>query len=53
MASLRKWLLAGLLVIVPLAITVWVVQWILATLDQTLLILPGAWRPDSSRSPRR
>jgi uncharacterized membrane protein len=46
MAAFRKWLLAGLLVIVPVAITVWVLQWILSTLDQTLLILPAAWRPD-------
>lgn len=46
MAAFRKWLLAGLLVIVPVAITVWVLQWIIGTLDQTLLILPEAWRPD-------
>jgi uncharacterized membrane protein len=46
MAAIRKWLLSGLLVIVPVAITVWVLQWIIGTLDQTLLILPGAWRPD-------
>ena len=46
MGPLRKWLLAGLLVIVPVAITVWVLQWIVSTLDQTLLILPQAWHPD-------
>jgi uncharacterized membrane protein len=46
MAALRKWLLAGLLVIVPVAITIWVLQWIIGTLDQTLLILPDAWQPD-------
>ena len=46
MAALRKWLFAGLLVIVPVAITVWVLQWIIGTLDQTLLILPAAWHPD-------
>jgi uncharacterized membrane protein len=46
MASLRKWLFAGLLVIVPVAITIWVLQWIIGTLDQTLLILPQAWHPD-------
>lgn len=44
MASVRKWILSGLLVIVPLAITVWVLQWVLSTLDQTLLILPKSWR---------
>jgi uncharacterized membrane protein len=46
MAALRKWLLAGLLVIVPVAITVAVLRWIIGTLDQTLLILPEAWQPD-------
>ncbi|TFZ03911.1 DUF502 domain-containing protein [Ramlibacter humi] len=46
MAALRRWLFAGLLVIAPLAITLWVLQWIVNTLDQTLLILPGAWQPE-------
>ena len=46
MAALRKWLFAGLLVIVPVAITAWVLQWVIGTLDQTLLILPEAWQPD-------
>ena len=46
MGALRKWLLAGLLVIVPVVITAWVLEWIISTLDQTLLILPGSWRPD-------
>ena len=46
MNSIRRWLLAGLLVLVPLAITLWVLDWIVGTLDQTLLILPMAWHPD-------
>ena len=46
MHAVRKWLLAGLLVIVPVAITVAVLRWIIETLDQTLLILPAAWQPD-------
>ena len=46
MASIRKWLLAGLLVVAPLAITVWVLEWIISTLDKTLLILPAGWHPD-------
>lgn len=46
MSALRKWLVAGLLVIVPVAITVSVLQWIVGTLDRTLLILPEAWQPD-------
>jgi uncharacterized membrane protein len=39
-------LLAGLLVLVPLIITVWVLNWVVSTLDQTLQILPAAWQPD-------
>ena len=46
MSAIRKWLLAGLLVIVPVAITIAVLQWIIGTLDQTLLILPLEWHPD-------
>lgn len=46
MVALRRWLFAGLLVIAPLAVTLWVLQWIVGTLDQTLLILPVAWQPD-------
>ena len=46
MSSIRRWLLAGLLVLVPLAITLAVLNWIVATLDQTLQILPVAWHPD-------
>ena len=47
MASIRKWLLTGLLVIVPGVITVWVLNWIVGTLDQTLQILPNSWQPDA------
>ena len=46
MPSLRKWLLAGLLVLVPLIITLWVLDWVVGTLDQTLHILPQSWQPD-------
>ena len=46
MSAFRNWLVAGLLVIVPVAITLAVLQWIIGTLDQTLLILPERWQPD-------
>ena len=46
MPSLRKWLLSGLLVLVPLIITLWVLDWVVGTLDQTLRILPTHWHPD-------
>jgi uncharacterized membrane protein len=46
MVKLRKWLFSGLLVLAPLGITVWVLQWVISTLDQTLRILPKSWQPD-------
>ncbi len=46
MPSLRKWLFSGLLVLVPLIITLWVLEWVVSTLDQTLRILPMSWQPD-------
>ena len=46
MAAIRKWLLAGLLVLVPLIITLGVIDWVVSTLDKTLNILPSAWHPD-------
>jgi len=44
MLALRKWLLSGLLVIVPLVITLGVLNWIIGTLDQTLWLLPEEWQ---------
>jgi uncharacterized membrane protein len=44
MHALRKWLLSGLLVIVPLVITLGVLNWIIGTLDQTLWLLPEQWQ---------
>lgn len=46
MAKIRKWLFSGLLVLVPLIITLWVLEWVVSTLDLTLRILPEAWHPD-------
>jgi uncharacterized membrane protein len=46
MAQFRKWLFAGLLVLVPLIITLWVLDWVITTLDETLRILPMEWQPD-------
>ncbi len=46
MAAFRKWLLAGLLVLLPLVVTFWVLDWVVSSLDRTLNILPAAWHPD-------
>ncbi|MDP2759155.1 MAG: DUF502 domain-containing protein [Sideroxyarcus sp.] len=44
---MKKYLLTGLLVLVPLAITLWVLSFIIGILDQSLLLLPTAWHPDN------
>jgi uncharacterized membrane protein len=44
---MKKYLLTGLLVWVPLGITLWVLQLTISTMDQTLLLLPENWRPDA------
>jgi uncharacterized membrane protein len=43
----KKYLLTGLLVWVPLGITAWVLKVTIGTMDQSLLILPVQWRPDT------
>ena len=41
---MKKYLLTGLLVWVPLGITFWVLELTISTMDQSLLLLPEAWR---------
>jgi uncharacterized membrane protein len=43
----RKYLITGLLIWIPLVITLWVLKLIVDTLDQTLLLLPEHWRTES------
>jgi uncharacterized membrane protein len=43
---LRKYLITGLLIWIPLVITIWVLKLIVETLDQTLLLLPEEWRTE-------
>jgi uncharacterized membrane protein len=44
---MKRYLIAGLLVWVPLGITIWVLHFLLSTLDQTLLLVPESWRPEA------
>jgi uncharacterized membrane protein len=44
---MKKYLITGLLVWVPLGITIWVLNLTIGTMDQTLLLLPEQWRPDN------
>ena len=43
---MKKYFITGLLVWVPLGITLWVLNLTIGTMDQTLLLLPEDWRPD-------
>jgi len=43
---MKRILIAGLLVWAPLGITLWVLHFLVSTLDQTLGLLPEAWQPD-------
>jgi uncharacterized membrane protein len=43
---MRKYFITGLLILVPLAITLWVLNLIIGTMDQSLLLLPEKWRPE-------
>src|SRR4051812_27128154 len=42
---MRKYFVTGLLILVPLVITLWVLNLIVGTMDKSLLLLPVAWRP--------
>jgi len=43
---LRRYLVAGLLIWLPLAITLWVIDFIVTTMDRTLTVLPASLHPD-------
>ena len=42
---MRKYLVTGLLIWVPLVITLWVLNLIVTTMDQSLQLLPVQWHP--------
>jgi uncharacterized membrane protein len=43
----RKYFITGLLIWIPLVITIWVLKLVVDTLDQSLLLLPPQWRTES------
>jgi uncharacterized membrane protein len=43
---MKRYLVAGLLVWVPLGITLWVLHTLIGALDQTMLVLPESLRPE-------
>ena len=44
---MRRYIIAGLLVWVPLGITIWVLHFLITTLDQVLLLVPASVRPEA------
>ena len=44
---MKKNFITGLLVLVPLFITVWVLKTLVGVMDQSLLLLPMEWRPEA------
>ena len=47
---MKKYLITGLLVWIPLAITLWVLHLIVTTMDQTLTLLPQVFLPEFTRN---
>jgi uncharacterized membrane protein len=43
----KRYFVTGLLIWVPLGITLWVLNLLIGTMDQSLLLLPESWRPES------
>jgi len=46
-AKLRKYIITGLLIWVPLGITIFVIKLLVSLMDQTILLLPTGWRPEA------
>lgn len=44
---MKKYLITGLLIWIPLVITLWVLKLIVDVLDQSLLLLPVAWQTEN------
>jgi uncharacterized membrane protein len=45
--GLRRYLVAGVLVWLPILATIWVVSFLLRIMDRTLLLLPPSYRPEA------
>ncbi|TSA48813.1 MAG: DUF502 domain-containing protein [Nitrosomonadales bacterium] len=43
----KRYFITGLLVWVPLGITIWILRLLIGTMDQSLLLLPQQWRPEA------
>lgn len=45
--TLRRWLIAGILVWAPLAVTFWVVNALISFMDKSIVLLPPPYRPEA------
>ena len=45
--AFRNYLIAGLLIWIPVMVTVWVVRFVSGVLDQSIVLLPPPWRPEA------
>jgi uncharacterized membrane protein len=45
---LKKYLITGLLIWLPLAVTLWIIDFVVTAMDRTLLLLPESWRPEAA-----
>jgi uncharacterized membrane protein len=45
--AVKRYFITGLLIWIPLAITLWVLHLLVSTMDQTLTLLPGQWLPEA------
>jgi uncharacterized membrane protein len=44
---MKRYFVTGLLIWVPLGITLWVLNLLIGTMDQSLLVLPAHWQPEA------
>jgi uncharacterized membrane protein len=44
---MRRYFITGLLIWVPLGITLWALDLLIGTMDQTLTVLPARWQPEA------
>jgi uncharacterized membrane protein len=44
---MKRYFITGLLIWVPLGITLWVLDLLIGTMDQSLLVLPEKWQPEA------
>ena len=45
--EVKRYFITGLLVLVPLVITIWVIKALIGFTDQSLLLLPPQWQPEA------